>query len=204
MTDKQFKPGDKVLVKNTAWYLPYRGKIVVVLRQSKYNNDLWVEGNEEYHEICFHLDEIDLVIEEPIKTSAYDTPTDFKVGDEVYCLLYGAGVVEDISTFEDFYPVRVRLDDCSTCMSYTTSGLYNNDQQRVLFHSKPEVLGGARLKPSTPEYKGQYVGKQVTIISKRDPSHALLAVVDSETSTSICTLDGILFYKADNDIYIVR
>lgn len=80
----------------------------------------------------------------------------------------------------------------------------NSELERTLFHSKPEVLGGGKLKPTEPEYKGQYAGKQVTIISKKDPSFALLVVVESETPTSICTLDGILFYKAENDIYPVR
>lgn len=110
MSNKQFKSGDKVLVKDTAWYVPYQGKIAVVVENPWPVTDtsLWVEGNEEYPQICFDLIEVTSVNEEQELISAYDTPTDFKDGDEVYCLLYGAGVVIN-NTAQGSHSTRVKF-----------------------------------------------------------------------------------------------
>ena len=80
--------------------------------------------------------------------SAYHQPTDFKVGDNVYCLLYGEGVVEDINLHGN-YEVSVKFDAGN--VAYTQDGRFYSDSQRVLFFSKPDVLGGGRTSPAICE-----------------------------------------------------
>lgn len=83
--------------------------------------------------------------------SAYDQPTDFKVGDKVYCLLFGSGVVEDIN-LPGKYKVSVKFDNDSRGVgAYTKDGKFYSDSLRVLFFSKPDVLGGGRTSPAISE-----------------------------------------------------
>lgn len=82
--------------------------------------------------------------------SAYDQPTDFKIGDKVYCLMYGPGVVEYINTTGN-YEVSVKFENDAWNGAYTKDGRFYSDSQRVLFFSKPDVLGGGRLTPAVSE-----------------------------------------------------
>lgn len=82
--------------------------------------------------------------------SAYDQPTDFKVGDKVYCLMYGPGVVEYINTTGN-YEVSVKFENDAGNGAYTSDGRFYSDSLRVLFFSKPDVLGGGRTSPAISE-----------------------------------------------------
>lgn len=86
--------------------------------------------------------------------SAYDQPTDFKVGDKVYCLIHGPGVVEDIK-LPGNYEVSVKFENDAENDAgndaYTKDGKFYTDALRTLFFSKPDVLGGGRLTPAVSE-----------------------------------------------------
>lgn len=82
--------------------------------------------------------------------SAYDQPTDFKVGDKVYCLVYGPGVVEDIK-LPGNYEVSVKFENDAGNDAYTKDGKFYTDALRTLFFSKPDVLGGGRCAPTISE-----------------------------------------------------
>lgn len=77
--------------------------------------------------------------------SAYDQPTDFKVGDNVYCLLYGEGVVE-MTDLQGDLSIWINFEKGSG--SYTHDGRFYTDCERTLFFSKPSVLGGGRCTPT--------------------------------------------------------
>ena len=88
----------------------------------------------------------------PQQIIAYDQPTDFKVGDKVYCLLYGPGVVEDINLpVVGNYEVSVKFENDVGSGAYTKDGKFYSDSLRVLFFSKPDVLGGGRTSPAISE-----------------------------------------------------
>lgn len=102
-----------------------RGRVAILVR--KWNNPTTVE-----------------------QISAYDQPTDFKVGDKVYCLLFGSGVVEAID-LPGSYEVGVKFDNNREGGEYTKDGKFYLNSLRVLFFSKPDVLGGGRLTPAVSE-----------------------------------------------------
>ncbi len=82
--------------------------------------------------------------------SAYDQPTDFKVGDKVYCLIHGPGVVEDIK-LPGNYEVSVKFESDVKNIAYTLDGKFHTYGLRTLFFSKPDVLGGGRTSPAISE-----------------------------------------------------
>lgn len=64
---------------------------------------------------------------------------EFKVGDEVYCLKYGEGVVENINAGGAKFPVAVNF--CDHTDIYTSYGYLNiADKTPMLYHSKPEII----------------------------------------------------------------
>ena len=80
----------------------------------------------------------------------------FKVGQKVWCLIYGAGVVEEIQhASKGPYPVVVRFNDELSC--YTADGRFHNQGNIVLFPHPVEVVKSV-TKPSidwshvSPEY----------------------------------------------------
>lgn len=81
--------------------------------------------------------------------SAYDQPTDFRVGDKVYCLVFGSGVVCGIDQ-GGIYKIGVEFDKKAIC-SYTQDGKCFSNAQRTLFFSKPDVLGGGRTSLAISE-----------------------------------------------------
>lgn len=72
--------------------------------------------------------------------SAYDQPTDFKVGDKVYCLMYGPGVVEDIN-LPGNYEVSVKFENDAGNCAYTKDGTWLVEVGRDPFLSPIEVDG---------------------------------------------------------------
>lgn len=82
--------------------------------------------------------------------SAYDQPTDFKVGDRVYCFVRGEGTVTEVDRAGSYkIGVNFNIDDVHAV--YTQDGLFYTGGLRTLFFSKPDVLGGGRLTPVVSE-----------------------------------------------------
>ena len=71
----------------------------------------------------------------------------FKVGQKVWCAIYGAGVVEEIlHASEGVYPVVVRFKDTHLA-AYTSDGKYSADGNVTLFPYPVEIVK-ATTKPS--------------------------------------------------------
>lgn len=83
--------------------------------------------------------------------SAYDQPTDFKVGDKVYCLIHGDGVVDKINRLGDYKVGVIFNTEGEPSAEYTPDGKFYTDGLRTLFFSKPDVLGGGRTSPAISE-----------------------------------------------------
>lgn len=61
-----------------------------------------------------------------------------KVGETVWCLLYGKGVVGDIGTSNEDYPVRVDHAEGGSDY-YTVDGKHVDDGARMLYFSEPKI-----------------------------------------------------------------
>ena len=84
----------------------------------------------------------------------------FKVGQEVWCLIYGQGVVTEVDSkrTEETYPVFVKFKNYDELhISYTMEGKFHNQENITLFPYPVEVVK-AVTKPSidwshvSPEY----------------------------------------------------
>lgn len=88
-----------------------------------------------------------------------DKPDEFRVGDIVWCVIYGEGKVIDISEDCDF-PVEVTFPDGGVVL-YTADGQYATGTNRTLFFSEPKVEASV-TRPFVPTL----VGKRVVVRQK--------------------------------------
>lgn len=78
----------------------------------------------------------------------------FKVGDKVWCSVFGEGLVVATRT-QDAYPVRVKFG--SYVEGYTTDGkLFTSAKNRTLFFSEPKIEA-ATERPFAPTLNGKFV-----------------------------------------------
>ncbi len=83
-------------------------------------------------------------------------PDEFRVGDTVWCVLYGEGKVTYIS--EDcIYPIEVVFPD-GDVRGYTSNGQYTEEANRTLFFSEPKIEASV-TRPFVPTL----VGKRVVV-----------------------------------------
>ena len=83
--------------------------------------------------------------------------TDFRVGQTVWCVIFGKGVISEIEHDTDYsYPVKVRFGD-GVEEEYTLDGnMFSSSQNRALFFSEPKVIAETKpvfvptLEPGTP------------------------------------------------------
>lgn len=87
-------------------------------------------------------------------------PDEFRVGDTVWCLIYGKGKVAFISESSDGYDVGVNFDN-SGISAYTEDGRYSPSSNRTLFFSEPKVEASV-TRPFVPTL----VGKRVVVRQK--------------------------------------
>lgn len=100
----------------------------------------------------------------------------FKVGDKVWCLMFGEGVVVSVANDGRDYPVMVRVG----CQShtYSQSGVLLNGGKRSLFFSEPKVEA-ATERP----FISTLIGKCVVVNSKECGLRA--GIVFEKTSDEI-------------------
>jgi hypothetical protein len=85
---------------------------------------------------------------------------DFRVGDTVYCVIFGEGVVKEIYNKCD-YPVVVKFNYRECKQIYTLSGKPYTGSSRALFFTPPEVKPGSVKRP----YESKLIGKEVFVKS---------------------------------------
>ena len=115
----------------------------------------------------------------------------FKVGQTVWCLLYGKGKVVKVDN-TDAYPITVEFDNVD-CQCYTYDGKYHVYCTRTLFFSKPKI--------EAQEFPSKYAGKTVFLV---DPcgSHGPFKITKEDAD--YIYIQGHRFYKEDYHIYIVE
>jgi hypothetical protein len=197
---KDNKPtvGTLVSITEDAWYEPYHNTYQIVDRLG--STCIWFKGNAEYPAgICIPSDEVakpvprvapaeaDPEREDPYRVNPYNLPCDFKVGDEVESLIYGAGSVIAISTGEAL-PVQVYFDDGMEA-THTSCGCWCKGQQRTLFHKDTVKLVAIeqQYKPEYPSGQLLYVmadSKIMPITVKRDTKAAVIDTGNREYKKS--------------------
>ena len=70
----------------------------------------------------------------------------FKVGDKVYCIISGWGVVNKVR-FDGDYPIEVRFDEESIC--YTRNGCYLDTSKPTLSFTEYTLQGFTQERPIT-------------------------------------------------------
>lgn len=84
--------------------------------------------------------------------------TKFKVGQTVWCLLYGKGKVVVIDNNDPTYSVYVQFEESGELLWYTHDGKYITLANRTLFHSEPQVIAATE-----PVFEPKLVGKVVLV-----------------------------------------
>lgn len=108
----------------------------------KFDDDYWWYPTELAHLALKPLEGEGVVTESEI---------DWQVGQKVYCVLHGSGVVQEVLPDNYSYPVKVDYE--GEIYSYTKDGKIHKDHKgRVLFFSEPEITAEKfpPKKPFTP------------------------------------------------------
>ena len=116
----------------------------------------------------------------------------FKVGQTVWCLIYGEGTIVDVGDNPHDTPVLVHFNS-GYVNGYTLDGYMGVGVNRALFFSEPKI--------EAQEFPSKYAGKTVFLV---DPcgSHGPFKIT-KEDADYIYT-QGPRFYKEDYHIYIVE
>jgi len=78
----------------------------------------------------------------------------FKVGDKVWCLMFGEGQVVSINDTNPHYPIGAKFE--SGFHTYSRSGKLLEKGARSLFFSKPKIEA-ATQRPFVPTLNGKFV-----------------------------------------------
>lgn len=92
-------------------------------------------------------------------TDKEQTPDKFKIGDVVWCLIYGKGKVTQKypnQNYEDTYPLGVEFGDDCVPTWYTLDGKFSEAGNRTLFFSEPKIEASVK-RPFTPTLVGKTV-----------------------------------------------
>lgn len=127
----------------------------------------------------------------------------FKEGQEVHCVLGGAGVVSHIYP-QSAYPVKVYFAN-DTVRDYTKDGrLYEGDINRALFFSEPKIEAATEpvFEPTLKK------GDVVMVFSKDTHTGMTVGIVEQETEDSVefgigngsYRKSGFVFYRTGEKI----
>ena len=117
----------------------------------------------------------------------------FKVGQTVWDVLYGKGVVTDVNSAYQNYPVRVKFPDGTR--SYTVEGKLDKELARTLFFSEPKIE--AATEPVfVPTLKAGYI---VVAMDECDPPEVI--VVSGENEYQVKNNKGTYYHKHHYDFY---
>ena len=200
-----FKIGDKVV--------PFRIGDKVKFKKSSLDSGMIDASEEDVFEIMsvfgdniqvltgdylerFNQNHFEHVKEETMSTNE-EWVIDWEVGQEVFCLLRGKGVVCAILN-EDTYKVEVEFED--TVDKYTVDGrLYEDYKARTLFFSEPKIEAEKfpPKKPFVPVFKKD----DVVIVKWADTVQVL--ILEEETERQVKGTCGQVWGK-DPDVYFYK
>lgn len=115
--------------------------------------------------------------------------TKFRVGQTVWCLLYGKGRVVDIDDTKNTFPVMVEFDTGESD-SYSTSGKSIFGTNRTLFFSEPKIEAATE-----PVFEPKLVGKVVAVWCNATEDFVETGEVAYEYENSLMLTDGSSYSK---------
>lgn len=157
--EQKFKVGD--LVKLEGWD-DYR---TITSIDDEYVCFVNAEGMQWYntfkHEFIKYVEKEDEMQNTESNKDMQEKKTEdtFKVGDVVYCLIWGKGYVTNIHSRGE-YPIFVKFVNSEDVVTYKHDGKLYADGQRTLFFSEPKIEA-LTTRPFTPTL----IGKKVSIVS---------------------------------------
>ena len=117
----------------------------------------------------------------------------FKVGQTVWCVIFGKGKVADIYEGAN-YPVQVKFENGIT-ETYTKNGQNVVGQNRVLFFSEPKI--------EAQENPPKYVGKTIFSVDKDDKNKIYGPYVITSENNARVYSNFVYIDLVKFDIYIV-
>lgn len=120
---------------------------------------------------------------------------EFRVGDRVWCVLWGEGVVSDIyDSYCRDYTVEVTFNGGDSVL-YTSNGQYTTEANRTLFFSEPKIEASV-TRPFIPKL----VGKRVVVTEP--PCYNSIITIKWETEDQFGS-DNFTFRKEQAAVYEV-
>ena len=143
---------------------------------------LWAEW-DDFGEAWIDVDSlVFLDVDEGHESEQENKPIPWEVGQEVWDVRYGKGVVDTLAALED-YPVGVVFQD-GKCASYTKDGKNRyEDKCRSLFFSEPKIE--AELFPPKKKFVPTFTKGETVVAKKKDGQNTVVFYVDKETELSV-------------------
>lgn len=118
------------------------------------------------------------------------------MGQEVFCLLRGKGVVTEFDSDDKVYSVRVDFETGNTDW-YTSEGKEESNYNRSLFFSAPQIIAD-KLPPKKPFIPSFKRGDQLLIIGNiAYPGGQVFPVYNELEDKFIVSEAGMFFMKKD-------
>lgn len=194
---KRYEKFEEWMIGKTALWDGEKG--IVTRKHSDSDRHVWVEWeNQDLGDAwigVYYL--VFLNVEVKDKSGQENKPIPWQVGQVVWDVRYGKGVVDTLAALKD-YPVGVEFHD-GKCASYTQDGKNRyEDKYRSLFFSEPKIEAELfpHKKPFVPKLKS---GDMVLIKDKHGLfGEGTVRVVHKECDDRICISEaGDYFMKHD-------
>ena len=115
----------------------------------------------------------------------------FEVGDTVWCLLYGKGIVVSVYSSRREYPVIVDFPNIGVPnVEYTLDGKFCTACNRSLFFSEPTVEA-LTAKP----FKSELIDQHVVVMLTTGETRAGIVLSEDKDSISISRIDLNIIHK---------
>jgi len=121
----------------------------------------------------------------------------FKVGQTVWCVLFGKGEVVRANN-KGRYLVDVKFESDATTRTYTDDGRYSDGYSRTLFFSEPKIEAATE-----PPFVSELIGKMVVLKDKDGDGSVILGTVFKEDSDSVTFANTGIYYKRYCSIHVV-
>ena len=145
---------------------------------------------------CYHVTHFEHVKEE-IMNSTEEQEIKWQVGQEVFCLLRGKGVVCAILD-TDCYCVEVEFED--TVDRYTIDGrLYDDYKARTLFFSEPQIT--AELFPPKKPFVASFKEGDTVVAKAKDGTNTTVFYVREEDEECVIANSGWKYPKKNNKFF---
>ena len=136
-------------------------------------------------------------VKEEVMNNTEEQEIKWEVGQEVFCILRGKGVVTEVLSCTD-YPVEVKFAD--TFDRYTLGGkIYTDHKGRVLFFSEPKIEA-EKFPPKKPFVPVFEEGDKIIVVYNGDGGKNFITVM-GELKDRVFANDGHTYLKDSYRFY---